>query len=156
MDGRLFKQVRALKDAVDTPILIIEGEARDITRSIQEKSFTGALASIMLDYNMPVLRTGTPRETALILYSIAHREQVKKKRPVSVRMERKPVSDQEMMKYIVSGLPNVDITLAQRLLDRFQTVEGIYTAPKEELMKIHGIGEKTAEEIRRILTLTYG
>jgi len=156
MDGRLFQQARSLKDGVSLPILIVEGEAQEITRRIAEKAFTGAVASVMLDFDVPVLRTSTPRETALILYSIAHREQIKERRPVSVRLERKPISDAEMMKYLVSGLPNVDVTLAERLLERFRTVEGAFTATEEELMEVKGIGEKIAEEIRRILTSTYG
>ncbi|MFQ5871908.1 MAG: ERCC4 domain-containing protein [Candidatus Geothermarchaeales archaeon] len=155
MDGRLFQQVRNLKDGVSLPILIVEGEAREITRRIAEKAFTGAVASVMLDFDVPVLRTSTPRETALILYSIAHREQVKERRPVSVRLERKPISDAEMMKYLVSGLPNVDVTLAERLLERFGAAEEVFTATEEELMKVKGIGEKIAEGIRRVLTLRY-
>jgi len=60
-----------------------------------------------------------------------------------------------MMKYLVSGLPNVDVTLAKRLLERFGAAEEVFTATEEELMKVKGIGEKIAEGIRRVLTLRY-
>ncbi|HDM22466.1 MAG TPA: hypothetical protein ENG20_01615, partial [Methanomicrobia archaeon] len=33
----------------------------------------------------------------------------------------------------------------------FGSVKNVFTAPKEELMKIKGIGEKTADEIIKVI-----
>ena len=55
----------------------------------------------------------------------------------------------------MAGLPNINTTLAKRLLKEFGSVEKIFTASKEELERVHGIGEKIAEEIRRVITSPY-
>ena len=50
--------------------------------------------------------------------------------------------------FLFDCLPRVDTYPAShRLLDAFGTVNGVFSASKEELMKIHGIGPKTAERI---------
>jgi len=43
----------------------------------------------------------------------------------------------------------VGSTLMRRLLDRFETPEAVFHAPMKELLKIEGLGEKVAEEIRK-------
>jgi DNA processing protein len=43
----------------------------------------------------------------------------------------------------------VGSTLFKRLLDRFKTPEAVFRAPVKELLKIEGLGEKVAEEIRK-------
>jgi len=49
----------------------------------------------------------------------------------------------------LSLISGVGSTLFKRLLDRFKTPEAVFRAPKKELLKIEGIGEKVAEEISR-------
>ncbi|MFQ5710482.1 MAG: ERCC4 domain-containing protein [Candidatus Geothermarchaeales archaeon] len=155
MDGRLFQQVRGLRDAVELPILLIEGATEDITKRIGEKSYIGAMASVLLDFRTPVVRTTSPKETALVLQGMARREQTAERREVALRPERKPLSDLETQRYIVAGLPGVDAVLASRLLERFGTVEEVFRASVEELVGVRGIGRKTAERIREILTKRY-
>lgn len=43
----------------------------------------------------------------------------------------------------------VGSTLFKRLLERFKTPEAVFRAPVKELLKIEGLGEKVAEEIRK-------
>jgi len=45
--------------------------------------------------------------------------------------------------------PGVGSTLIQRLLDRFKTPEAVFHAPTKELLKVEGLGEKVAGEIRK-------
>jgi len=49
----------------------------------------------------------------------------------------------------LSLTPGVGSTLMRRLLDRFKTPEAVFHAPAKELLKIEGLGEKVAEEIRK-------
>lgn len=41
--------------------------------------------------------------------------------------------------------------IAHRLIERFGTVMGVLTAPYEELVKVQGVGPKTAEGIRSVM-----
>jgi DNA processing protein len=46
-------------------------------------------------------------------------------------------------------IPGVGSTLIKRLLERFETPEAVFHAPAKELLKIEGLGEKVAGEIRK-------
>jgi len=45
--------------------------------------------------------------------------------------------------------------LAERLLKHFKTVENVFTAKEEELMKVEGVGKERAKKIREVLTAEY-
>ena len=49
----------------------------------------------------------------------------------------------------LSLTPGVGSILIKRLLERFKTPEAIFRAPEKELLKIEGLGEKVAGEIRK-------
>ena len=49
----------------------------------------------------------------------------------------------------LSLTPGVGSILIKRLLDRFKTPEAIFHAPMKELLRIEGLGEKVAGEIRK-------
>jgi DNA processing protein len=49
----------------------------------------------------------------------------------------------------LSLTPGVGSILIKRLLDRFKTPEAVFHAPMKELLKIEGLGEKVAGEIRK-------
>src|SRR3989338_3795760 len=57
-DGRLFKQIEELKSNFRSPLLIIEGNGLfNSDRKIHPNAIRGALASIALDYGLPILFT---------------------------------------------------------------------------------------------------
>jgi len=49
----------------------------------------------------------------------------------------------------LSLTPGLGSILIKRLLDRFKTPEAVFHAPMKELLKIEGLGEKVAGEIRK-------
>ena len=153
IDGRLFSQTLNLKQLYSKPIIIIEKEGA--IERITLNSFYGALASLISDYNIPVIITGGPSETAFLLYSIAKREQLEKKKSVKIREGVKPVSMKEIQKYILAGIPGISAILAERLLEKFGTLQRVFNADERELMEVKGIGETIAKRIREISTLDY-
>jgi Fanconi anemia group M protein len=154
IDGRLFQQLKRLRSAYIRPILIIEGDCLYTNRQISSNAVNGALASILADYNIPVITTNTEFETVELLISIAKREQ-NEGRAVGIRGEKGSMSEQERQQFIIEGLPNISATLAQRLLAHFGSVSAIMQADMDELAEVKGIGEKTAEEIKSIIDKGY-
>jgi Fanconi anemia group M protein len=155
IDGRLFEQISNLKSAYEMPILLIEGESFQTSRNIAPEAVMGAVASIIIDFSVPVVWTRSPSETALLLLSIARREQSKGERRPRIRMERRPESLAHEQEFVVAGLPLVDRIIARRLLKAFGSVEKVFVASEKELQNVEGIGKKISERIRKLLTIPY-
>jgi len=155
IDGRLFEQVSNLKSAYEMPILIIEGESFQTSRNIAPEAVMGAVASVIIDFGVPIVWTRSSPETALLILSIARREQSKGDRRPRVRMERKPESLADEQEFIVAGLPLIDTVLARRLLKAFGTVEKVFLASEKELQDVEGIGRKISERIRKVVSTQY-
>lgn len=154
-DGRLFNQVAELKRVAEKPLVIIEGETLQPSYDIKPEAMMGAIASVLVDFDVPLLWTKTPKETALLLLAIARREQMGGKRLSRVRPERKPSTLAEEQEFVVAGLPSVDTVLSKRLLEAFGTVERIFIASAKELQDVEGIGEKISRQIRRVISERY-
>jgi len=155
IDGRLFTQAINLKSMYQRPIVLVEGETLYSAREVRPEAVMGALVSILIDYDVPIVWMKTPPEAALFLFSIARREQLKEKREPRIRAETKPRKLSESQEFIVAGLPHVDRVLAKRLLKTFGSIERVFTASEEELQKVEGIGKKISGKIRKILSSKY-
>jgi Fanconi anemia group M protein len=155
IDGRLFVQLKKLKALYLNPILIIEGQNLFSDKSINPSALSGALASIVTDFRIPIINTKNERETVKLLIALARREQADKKSHFGLRTDKSTFSDQEQKQFIIEGLPNVSSVLAQRLLAHFGTVKRIFDASVEELCEVKGVGKKTAEEIRKVIDDAY-
>jgi Fanconi anemia group M protein len=156
IDGRLFKQIEELKSNFRLPLLIIEGNNLfNSERKIHPNAIRGALASISLDYGVPILRTENNLETAEMLLAIAKREQLERRKNIAVRGRKAKRSANEMQEYLISGLPKINRAKSKALLKHFGTPEKVFTASKEELMQVEGVGEKLAKKIRMLLAKKY-
>ncbi|MEM1513991.1 MAG: ERCC4 domain-containing protein [Candidatus Thermoplasmatota archaeon] len=146
---RIFDQIVRLKEAYEKPVIIIENEAME--RKFNIKALYGAIACILVDYNIPIIKTDSIEETSFIIYSIACREQLKNKREVALRGKKPKMELKEWQQFIVEGLPNVSAVLAKRLLSKFKSVRNVMKASFEELQQVDGIGEKKARKIVDVL-----
>lgn len=156
VDGRLFNQITELKENFRSPLMIIEGNGLfESDRKIHPNAIRGAVASVVVDYGMPIIWTKNPLETSDMLLSIATREQLTKNRSVALRGKKKAKSMNHHQEFLVSGLPKISTVTAKRLLKHFGSPEKIFSAPVEELQKVDGIGPKTAKRIRRVLKKSY-
>ncbi len=153
-DGRLFEQLKNLKNNYEKPILVIEGESL-FSRGFHENAIYGALASIIGDFSIPVIFTKNPRETSKLISSLVRRE-FSERREISLRKEKKIMNDDDRIQYIIESLPNISATLAKRLLEHFGCVRNIINAEIGELMQVKGIGRKIAEEIYELVNKKYG
>jgi Fanconi anemia group M protein len=155
MDKRLMEQAMALKRSFSRPLMVIEGGDIFSVRNIHPNALRGALASLAVDYGLPMIFTRDEKETAQLLAAMARRER-EEGREVQIRGEKFAPSLKEQQEFIVAGLPKVNTVIARRLLEEFGTVEGVFTAEEEDLQKVEKIGKKIAKEIRKVLTSRYG
>jgi Fanconi anemia group M protein len=124
-------------------------------RNIHRNSIIGALTSIALDYQVPVLNTKTPVETAEYLYVIAKREQIGQDKEVRLRVGRKGLTLSEQQRFITEGLPLVGPLLAKGLLEKFGSIKAIANASEKELQSVENLGKKKARMIKKVLEEKY-
>ena len=155
IDGKLFKQIAQLREAYSRPVLILEGENLLTKRNINHNAIFGSLASISVDFGIPVLTTKNAMETADLLHVIAKREQREDKKSVAVRGDKTAMSMPERQQFLIEGLPNVSAVIARRLLAHFGSIRDIANASEEELMGVKGVGKNIARDILELLNARY-
>ncbi len=155
LDGRLFEQARALRDAYSAPVVIVEGENLLTARKITADAIYSSLASLVADYRVAVFQSKNAAETAAIVAALAKREQLRERRAIALRAGKGAMTDDERLRFIVEGLPGVSAVLAKRLLRQFGSVRALVDANVAALMEVDGVGEVTATEIHRVLRLFY-
>ncbi len=155
IDGRLFSQIKEMKNYFEFPLLIIEGLNLYEEENIRPEAIQGAIAAVTIDLKTPIIWTKTSKETAEMLLIIAKREQLEMKRKLKIRFEKKPIDVKEQQEYLVAGLPFVDRERAKILLKHFGCPEFVFTASEKELTKVKGIGKNIAKKIRLVLETEY-
>jgi Fanconi anemia group M protein len=155
IDGKLFSQIQRLRDSFSRPILIIEGENLFTYRNVNHNAIYGSLASISVDYGIPIMTTKDEIETASLIKIIAKREQKEGKKTVAIRGKKTMMSLNERQQFLIEGLPNISAILAKRLLFHFGSIRDIANATEEELLEVNGIGKNIATEIIKVLNSNY-
>ena len=152
IDGRLFDQLVALRSAYRRPVLIMEGEQLIGLRAVNPAAIYGALASIAIRVQIPIIWTRNAEETAIVLYRMAHLEQIGAKKTLRTRSGETMGTDAKSLEYILSGFPGVDTVISRAILAEFGTLEIVFSAGEKDLQKVSGVGKKIASRIRRLLT----
>jgi len=147
-DGRLFTQARRLASSPERAAIIIEGTARDLRgSSMRREAFQGAVIALSLIYELPVLRSHDPAETARLLVYAA--DQLRRHADGALpRHGKRPRTERRIQLRLLQGLPRTGPSRAAALLERFERVEAVMTASAESLQTVTGIGSKTAASIR--------
>jgi ERCC4-related helicase len=151
----LFEQINRMKNEYEKPLLVIEGNSIYGQRNVHPNVVRAVMASIALDYSVPIIQTQDVADTASLIYVIAKREQMPNKTEVNPHGKKPSASLKVQQEYFVSALSNIGIMTTRKLLGRFKTIERIMAASKEELMEVENVGEKTAEHIKRVFSTEY-
>ncbi len=155
-DGRLFAQIKDLTKSFECPILLIEGTGIYRKRNIHPNAVSGALASIAVDYRLPILWSESAVESAHVIYRTALREQSDEKpRVPAIRSKKGAPTTKGEMEFVVAGLPGVSTLAAQRILKRFGSLKTVFSAGKDEFMEVDKIGEKKAKRIWELINAEY-
>ncbi len=152
LDNRLFEQAKALSQ-YPKPFLLLEGEDLRAHRGIREEAVLGALASLAVDYGVPVLRSRDGEESARWLLAMARREQGRGGRKVAVRAGAKANPEDRPID-VLCAFPGINTLLARRLLQRFGCVRAVLGASLDDLASVKGVGEAKARTIHEVADMT--
>ncbi len=152
LDGRLFEQLSRAREGFERPLMIVEGDDIFNRRNIARNALMGALASITVDFNVPVVITRDPKETSELLLAILKRSGAGngEKR---VRVRSKGGRTYDIQVNVLSSLPGISVITARKLLERFGSLRRVIAATEEELKEVEGIGRVKARALSTLLDI---
>ncbi len=149
-DGRLFDQCSRLKDHFAHPVILMEGNVAEIEQIVENPLvFYGALASIAIDFKIPIIPTPSATHTAKMLVSMCSRKDITKGPFLKKIKKSDDLARQQLS--VLCSLPGVGEKLATRMLEKFGTPARTLNASFAELSKVDGLGEARAKKIRQML-----
>lgn len=152
IDSRIFDQVTRLNASFSKPILLIEGDESELR--LNRNVALGTIARLYVDYNIQVVRTLSPADTAYSIYRLADHEQNEDRQPRLMGL-KKAHTNYQWQVLILSSIPGIGTKLAQKLIERFKTIRGVVSADIEDLEKVDKIGKKKAQRIYEILNAEF-
>jgi Fanconi anemia group M protein len=153
VNGRLFEQAKRLVEAYGYPIMIIEGEREEFR--MKSAALNGAIASLYIDYSLPVMVTFSGSETAEMINYIAKHEQEKHMREPSVKGGVRSFTNNQFRERVIGNMPGIGLETARGLLSHFGSIRAIALADQKELMKVKNVGKKRAKAILELLSSEY-
>ena len=145
----MFDQCAKLRKSGAVPLIIVEGNPFKTQHGISQEAIKGALLSVSLSWQIPVIRSSGKEDTARLIVMAS---QQYKSPPVFIRRKGiKPKKAQRQQDYFVQGLPGIGPGLAHRLLLHFKTIEQIVLADIKSLEKVEGIGKVKAATLYKFL-----
>ena len=139
ISGRLFEQIKRMKEAYPVVILLQEGDPD----KMHEESWKGALASA-LRRGVIILSTKDAVESSQWIIRLARLES---KPPSKGRGAPKAKDRDRGCEQLTAQIPSISIATAEKLLKKFGSVRALANAEIEQLVQIDGIGQKRAKEI---------
>jgi Fanconi anemia group M protein len=152
IDGRLFGQAAKLNKFGDKQLFIIEGLHPGLSSGINKKAVEGAIISLAVSWQLPILYCDCPRHTAFII-GLIH-AQITKSAGMSKEKtywQKKSDNRELQKKKILESMPMIGPHLANELLSSFGSLNKVFEASVDELKDVHGIGRKKAEKIKWML-----
>ena len=151
--GHLFNQCAKLRKTGKIPLIIVEGNPYKTTRNIKPEAMKGALLSINLRWQIPIIRSSGKDDTVRLII-MASQQQISP--PTFIRrIGKKPKTIQKQHNYFIQSMPGVGPELAQRLLAHFKTIEMIVLADIDSLRMVEGIGKIKATKLYEFFRIRY-
>lgn len=147
-DRDLFQQIFDMTNNFDTGILLIEGSLEEMYSSLRKETMIGLQAALtMLD--VEIVHTTGEEETRKYLVSLASRLQEDETGGEQIRTHAKKsqMDPNEEQVYVISSMKGIGKQKAERLLEEFNTIQNVFTASKDELLEVEGIGKGNADRI---------
>lgn len=140
--GRLFEQCERMKRSGLPCLMVVEGNPAHDNNRVSPEAVRGAMLTIMVTHQIPVYISLDIHGTAAII-KLCAAQVLSNPSPGHTRL-RKPKNNTKKQVYLLMGLPGVGYRLAQRLLIHFGSIENVFKAEADDLLKIDGIGKRKA------------
>jgi DNA excision repair protein ERCC-4 len=155
-DGRLFAQASALASSYRKPYIIVEGDVAKVGGMVKNlSSYYGAIASVTLAYDLRLMHTANPDETAQAIAALVRNSRARPIPPGLLQAPPKTKDEAQQQLYFVSSLPGVGMKTAKRMLGRYGTPRKVMTLTEAQLAMIPGVGSKRASKIAHVLDTKY-
>lgn len=145
MEGRLFDQLARMSIEHERAIVLVEGNIYETRSAITPEALDGALSYISLLSGASLIHSPSLARTPFILHRMALHVQhgLGYQIPIRAAKPKGPAAAQ----YLLEGLPGVGPKLAQVLLAHFGSPRAVFAATRDELLKVKGLGPKSADTI---------
>ena len=134
--------------------MLIEGNPYRTDLDFDPNAIKGALLSSQVIWYIPFIYSRSKEDTRDILLMIGKQDETYTD-VVPLRGGYRPKRLKSRQMFILQGLPKVGPRMAKKLLRHFGSVSNVMNATTEDLMKVEGVGEVSAEKIRLVLDTTY-
>ena len=151
INGRLFRQLHFMKSRFNRSLLLIEGEVPSDTK-MHPNALQGAIVRITAGWQIPVLFTSDMNETASTMSLFANQELLRTSAPITSRWGRKGKKLETQQLRILASIPHVGPVRAGALINKFESLRAVFTAPVSELSEVPGIGSKMARLLEALFT----
>ena len=150
INKHLHRQIEELQQ-YKNKLLIIEGidqeEIYPENNTINPNALRGFLLSIVMKYKLPTIFSRNPEDTARFISVLSK----KKSKELRLNASKKNLNKKEQMQFILESFSGIGPKNAKKLLEKFSTLQNIFSAPQDELQKI--IGKKA--EVFMLLEKNY-
>lgn len=145
MEGRLFDQLARMAIEHERAIILIEGNIYETRSAITPEALDGATSYISLLSGASLIHSPSLARTPYLIHRMALHIQhgLGYEIPIRTCKPKGPAAAQ----YILEGLPSVGPKLAQVLLAHFGSPRAVFSATREDLLQVKGLGPKSVEAI---------
>jgi len=151
-DGRLFAQASALASSYRKPYIIVEGDVNKVGGMVKNlASYYGAIASVTLAYDLRLMHTANPDETALAIAALVKNSRARPLPPGLTQPPPKSKDEAQQQLYFISALPGVGMKLAKRMLGLYGTPRRVVSLTEAQFAMVPGVGAKRASKIAHVL-----
>lgn len=155
-DGRLFDQAQRIGfEPGTTGIVILEGDVFRQETGMLLSAITGAISCLSMVQGLSVINTLDLRHSAFVVAKLSSHQRNGLGYDLPSRKD-KPKQLLDATRYVLEGINGVNPALAEALLRHFGSIRAVAAAEEAELLKVKGIGPKTAAKIFETLAKPYG
>ena len=148
--NRLFEQCYRLKQTSYSRLMLIEGNPYKTKVNISNEAIKGALLSVSLSWEIPIVFTHDTNDTVKTLISAG--SQLIKESRFTYRKGYKPKAIMKKRLYLLQDLPMVGPNIANKLLEQFGSIENVILASIDDLTEVEGVGMGKALKIKEFIT----
>jgi Fanconi anemia group M protein len=145
MEGRLFDQLARMAIEHERAIILIEGNIYETRSAITPEALDGAMSYISLLSGASLIHSPSLARTPYLIHRMALHIQhgLGYEIPIRTCKPKGPAAAQ----FILEGLPSVGPKLAQVLLAHFGSPRAVFSATREDLLQVKGLGPKSVDAI---------